>query len=298
MARFVAWLRTNVDGFFALVIAVAVGLLGVLDVIGATEVNAAILLILALIATTLLRDRQLAARELNRNRMVTPLTGIEISGAHAGARRSTELWMFKGGTGTYLRASTLPTCVENARREQRPLRMQLEIIDPTDEALCKTYADFRSSLMVRPEDRTGEPWTLERTRKESFATVLAASWYRQRFPFLMVEVGLSRVMTTFRWDLSSSCVIMTQDNANTPALLFGKDKPHYRDFSRELVASFKQARQVRLDQADGFELSGEPTVLETRKLFALLELDLPNSFSDPDITDIVDKALRPRNPYE
>jgi hypothetical protein len=297
VSRFLNWLRVNVDGFFALVIALAVGLLGVLDVVGASEVSAAILLILALIAATLLRDRQLAARAVRETNAVKLLSGAAIGQAHAQARRSTEQWQFKGGTGTYTRAVTLPECVATARSEQRPLRMQLEIIDPTDEELCKTYAQFRSSLAPRA-DRTGETWTTDRTRKESFATILAACWYRQRFTFLTIEVGLSPVMTTFRWDLSSHCVIMTQDNPNTPALLFEKDKPHYRDFSRELVASFQQTRRVPLDRAGELNLSDEPTVEETRKLFALLELDLPQSFSDRDVTDIVRKAIQPRNPYD
>lgn len=297
MTRFLTWLRTNVDGFFALVIALAVGLLGVLDVVGATEVSAAILLILALLAATLLRDRQLSARAVRDASAVKLLSGAEIGQAHAEARAGTEHWAFKGGTGTYVRAVTLPDCVEHARRQQRPLRVQLEILDPTNENLCKTYAQFRSSL-VPTADRTGETWTLDRTRKESYATVLAACWYRQRFTFLTIEIGLSSVMTTFRWDLSSSCVIMTQDNPNTPALLFEKDRPHYRDFSRELVASFKQTRRVPLDRADDLTLGDEPTVEETRKLFALLELDLPTSFTDRDVADVVRKAIRPKNPYD
>ncbi|RJQ79296.1 hypothetical protein D5S17_11295 [Pseudonocardiaceae bacterium YIM PH 21723] len=297
MTRFVGWLRKNADGFFALLLALTVGLLGVLDVLGAEKVGAATLLILALIAATLLRDRYLSLREVSKNRMVSLLNGIEIGQAHATARRNTEIWWFKGGTGTYLRASTLPICVETARREQRPLRMQLEILDPADEPLCKTYAQFRSSLAPAP-DRTGETWTTDRTRKEAFATVLAACWYRQRFTFLTVEIGLSKVMSTFRWDLSSSCVIMTQDNANTPALMFEQDKPHYRDFSRDLVSSFKQTRKVQLSLADDLVFSDEPTIEETKKLFSVLDLPLPASFSDRDVADIVRKALRPRNPYE
>ena len=64
-------------------------------------------------------------------------------------------------------------------------------------------------LVAHPgPDRTGEAWTPQRTRKEAFATILAACWYRQRFTFLLIEVGLSKVMTTFRWDLSSNWVIM------------------------------------------------------------------------------------------
>ncbi|MFI6043469.1 hypothetical protein ACIA8C_17685 [Nocardia sp. NPDC051321] len=296
MARLLIWLRNNVDGVVALVLAVTVGLLTVIDVIPVDNVNAAMLLVLALLATTLLRDRHLSAKAMRDANSVQLLSGPEIGHALTLARRGTEQWIFKGGTGTYIRAVTLRECVENARREQRPLRMQLEILDPTSEVLCKTYAQYRSSLS--PEaDRTGELWTTERTRKEAFATVLAACWYRQRFTFLTIDVGLSTVMTTFRWDLSSSCVIVTQDNPNTPALMFERDKPHYRDFNRELVASFKQTRQVELSRSEELPLSDEPTVDQVRSLFQLLSLELPAAFTDRDVADIVRRALQPRNPY-
>ncbi|AFU03620.1 MULTISPECIES: hypothetical protein [Nocardia] len=296
MARFLIWFRNNVDGSFAVLLAITVGLLQFLDVIGTDQVNAAMLLVLGLVAITLLRDRHLSAKAVRDATSVHLLYGPEIGHAHTLARRGTEQWMFKGGTGTYIRAVTLRECVENARREQRPLRVQLEILDPTDEQLCKTYAQFRSSL--QPEaDRTGELWTTERTRKEAYATVLAGCWYRQRFTFLTIDIGLSAVMTTFRWDLSSSCVIVTQDNPNTPAMMFERDKPYYRDFNRELVASFKQTKQVPLSRTEELPLSDEPTVDQVRGVFQTLGLELPAAFTDRDVADIVRRALQPRNPY-
>ncbi|MGX1772471.1 hypothetical protein ACWIGW_10170 [Nocardia brasiliensis] len=296
MARFLIWFRNNVDGSFAVLLAITVGLLQFLDVIGTDQVNAAMLLVLGLVAITLLRDRHLSAKAVRDATSVHLLYGPEIGHAHTLARRGTEQWMFKGGTGTYIRAVTLRECVENARREQRPLRVQLEILDPTDEQLCKTYAQFRSSL--QPEaDRTGELWTTERTRKEAYATVLAGCWYRQRFTFLTIDIGLSAVMTTFRWDLSSSCVIVTQDNPNTPAMMFERDKPYYRDFNRELVASFKQTKQVPLSRTEELPLSDEPTVDQVRGVFQALGLELPAAFTDRDVADIVRRALQPRNPY-
>ncbi|MGH3566331.1 MAG: hypothetical protein ACRDRH_09915 [Pseudonocardia sp.] len=299
MRRFGGWLRANADVFLALVIAVSFGLLGVLDVLGPDDdqiVNAAILLTLALLAATLLRDRRAVGRALIDMSSVRLVSGPDVGQAHAEARRSTDRWIFKGGTGTYLRAVTLRGCVEIARQEARPLRMQLEIIDPTDEALCEEYARFRSSLTPGP-DRTGERWTRERVRKESYATVLAACWYRQRFTFLSIEVGLYKVMSTFRWDLSSSCVIMTQEDPSGPTMIFEKDRPYYRAYSRELVASFKQARQVHVDRSDGQQLDDEPSIEETRRLFTLLGLDFPSSFTDRDVTEVIRKALQAKNPY-
>ncbi|HEY6425525.1 MAG TPA: hypothetical protein VIY28_20240 [Pseudonocardiaceae bacterium] len=296
MVRFTKWLRGNADGVVALLLAVTVGVLAILDVLGAEKVNAAILLVLALIAATLLKDRQSTSKALTDAFAVRQLSGVEVGQEHAEARRHTEQWIFKGGTGTYLRAVTLKGCVEHARAEQRPLRMQLEIIDPTDDALCKAYAEFRSSLSPGP-DGTGETWTFERTRKESFATILAACWYREHFTFLTIEVGLSKVMTTFRWDLSSHSVIMTQDDPSGPALMFAKGQPYYRAYSRELVTSFRQARRVDIDKASELQLGVEPTLDDTRTLFTMLGLELPHSFTERDVSDVIAKALRAKNPY-
>lgn len=296
MGRFATWLRRNADGFFALVIAVAVGTLQVLDVLQAEQVSAAILLTLALLATTLLRDRKLAAQAVSDSSAVRLIHGPEVGRMHADAHRETEQWMFKGGTGTYLRAVTIKECVENARKAKRPLRMQVEIVDPTNERLCHEYAQYRSSLTPGP-DRTGEPWTLDRTRKEAFATILAACWYHQRYTFLRIEVALSQVMSTFRWDVSSHWVIMTQEDPAAPAMLFDRTKPHYLAYTRELVASFEQAQLVDIGRAKELELPDEPSVEQTRKLFSLLELELPASFTDRDVTDLIRRAIRPKNPY-
>jgi hypothetical protein len=301
MASFTRWLSRNADGVLALLLAATVGFLAVLDVfgtnvLGTDTINAAILLVLALLAATLLKDRRSAEKALTDTTTARQLRGAEVAQELAGARHHTDQWIFKGGTGTYLRAVTLKECVENARRDKRPLRMQLEIIDPTNEALCKAYAHFRSSLTPGP-DGTGELWTFERARKEAFATILAACWYRQRFTFLTIDVGLSSVMTTFRWDLSSRCVIMTQEDGAGTSLMFDRDKPYYRAYSRELMASFNQAHRVHLDHASDLVLSEEPTVDETRKLFSMLTLELPRSYTDRDVAELIGKALRAKNPY-
>jgi hypothetical protein len=296
MSRFPAWLRSNLDGFLALLIAVVVGLLQVLDVAGTNQISAAILLTLALLATTLLRDRRFAARALDDSSAVRVVHGPEVGRVHADAHGETEQWMFKGGTGTYLRAVTIKECVNSARKAKRPLQMQIEIIDPTDEQVCHRYAQYRSSLTPGP-DRTGELWTVDRTRKEAFATILAACWYHQRYTFLRIEVALTKVMSTFRFDVSSQWVIMTQEDPIAPAILFDRSKPHYRSYCRELVASFEQARAVDLSRARDFELSDEPSVEEARKLFSLLDLDLPGFFTDREVADLIRRAIRPKNPY-
>ncbi len=335
MARFVSWLGRNADGLIALLLAVCIGVLGLADVVGTDQVSEATLLILAVMAVVLLRDRlhgRSVEREVKqvlhdtsatleliperlaevrtmeetvaRMRAATEelagfrvLHGWEVAKALEEARKTTGTWMFKGGTGTYIRAVTLPECVAAARREARPVEMRLEIIDPTNEDACGRYARFRTALAAGP-DGIGEIWTLDRTRKEAFATIVAACWYRQQYDLLDIDVRLSSVVTTFRWDLSSSCIIITQEDPHVPALLFNRGTSYYDRWSTELRSSFAQARQVVVaDAARAVQLSDEPTAEMVRNLFVQLKLPLPKAFSDGDISQIIQKAIQAVNPY-
>ncbi|ETK36523.1 hypothetical protein [Microbispora sp. ATCC PTA-5024] len=334
--RSLSWAAKNVDGAIALVLAVAVGVLGVLpdsvlnDKVKVQLVSSSTLVVLALVATALLRDRvRQEPVEEAMNATSAALTGLperlrrldelealvgdtrraledmsvvrvlgsqhEIAQAHADARRGTDRWTFKGGTGTYIRAVTLPECVAAARREKRHLTIRLEIIDPADEEVCESYAHYRRSLSDRP-DGTGEVWTTDRARKESFATVLAAFWHRQRYGLLDIAVGLSSVMTTFRWDLSSHAVIMTVEDPNR-AMTALAGTFYYESCDTELRTSLEQARRVPVDRYKTVPLSDEPTVEEVRRLFDRIDLPLPKSFTDRDVVQIARKALRAKDPY-
>jgi len=335
MSRLFAGLANNLDAAIGLVLALTIGALGITGQVEQDVVNSAILLVLALLAQAVLRERwrrDTAERQVgevireNRDRltellpqlhlitgddgvlaqarsaietasMVRVLHGAEVGKALADARRETYRWAFKGGTGTFTRAVTLPDCIEQARYRNSTLDFAIEIIDPTDEDVCERYARFRQSLSRGP-DATGEQWTVDRTRKESFATVLAACWHLQRSGLLGIDVRLSTHMTTFRFDLSSACVIITQENPNAPALRIDCGETYYYRYDIELQNSREQSRRVPIEQARHVRLDDEPSVEETRKLFEALNTPLPRSFGDREVSDIVGKAIRPRNPYE
>ena len=332
MARLWTWLDKYGDSVLALVLAIGVGILTLADIVGPNDVSGAILLTLGLVATSSLRNRareeemdkklhhvlvsaqdMLTAlparlddlehtvegtrRALTESSFIRFLHGAEVGAALEEARRNTDRWTFKGGTGTYLRAVTLPECVEIARRKKHTLHVQLEVIDPANEKLCASYAQFRRSLSDQP-DAIGEIWTVDRTRKESYATVLAACWYSQRYSFLTVEVGLSPVMSTFRWDMTPHRLIITQEDPQFPAMMLEPGKYYYEIYTRELMASLRQCRQIPVSRLDNIELSDEPTVDEARKLFTDIGLPLPPSFTDRNVAEIIGKALQAKNLYQ
>lgn len=312
LERATVWVIHNLDVLIAIFIALAAVALDVFgdllfqdDVDGITD--SAILLALGALAFVALTERlrrrtearQAAAdlqRRLDNLTMVRPLSGSEVGAALRRARGTTRQWTFKGGTGSYLRPVTLPECVSAARRRRGEFTLHIEIIDPTDRRACAAYAEFRRSFARgRTAGPPGDAWTLERTATESAATVVAACWHRQRLSTLTVSLHLSAVAPTLRFDLSDSCLIITQDDPNRVNLFVARDQPLYDYYLTELLHSRDQARTLSLDGAP--ELSDEPTADEVRALFDHLGLRFEPPLSDPELAGVVDKALRPENPY-
>ncbi|MEU0542526.1 hypothetical protein [Nocardia sp. NPDC005978] len=292
MKRFIRWLRVNLDAVVVMIVALTAAAVEMFGTFGGDDkyVPSATLVVLALLAISILRDRAALSRAVRDTATVRQLYGAEIGQTHALARGATDQWAFKGGTGSYLRAVTLPELLDKARHERRSLRVQLEILDPANEAVCRDDAHFRASLQPA---NTGRPWTADRVRKQAYGTVLAAWWYHQQSEFLEIDLAVSPIRTTYRWDLSAGCVIVTQGNANTPALLFESDKPHYRDLARELRMSFRQAKRVPIDLHSDLSTPGEPTLRQTRELFDRLGMPLPGVYTDDDVAEIIRHALRP-----
>ncbi|MFF4589956.1 hypothetical protein [Streptomyces sp. NPDC001388] len=301
----IAWAVRNADGVVALGVALTVGLLDITDKGFDKDndiVSGAILLVLAALVFGSLTERRrrmadiraataATGRAIEDLAMVRTLAGPEVGLAHEQARRSTSRWVFKGGTGTYLRAVTLPQCVLEAQRQRRALSMKIDIVNPADDRVCEAYARFRRTF---GHGDTGG-WTTERTRKESYATVLAAGWHRQRLDTLEIDVHLSSVAPALRFDLSDTCLIITQDDPRRVSLCVERDRPLYDYYVTELHQSREQA--VKLDLREATELSDEPTVDEVRRLLDRLGLPLPTSYTDRDVGDIIDKALRAEDPY-
>lgn len=327
------WLVKEADAIVALVVAVIAGVVELLPGVPDSTLNQVVsqstLVVLGLLAIAMLRDRarrrpveeevreslaeaagvlrQLperfdrmaqietlltrTGRHLDDLSIVRLLDKAELPAALAEARRVTDRWIYKGGTGRYARSVTIPECVANARRERRTLLVKLELLDPTDEQACDAYARYNHGLseLADPADR----WTPERARTEAYATILTACWHRQRFRLLDIEIGLSASMTTIRYDLSSSCVIITREDPGAPAMVIDRGRFFYDWCSTELQNSLDQSRRVPIEQARSAPLSDEPTIEEVRKLFQALGLPLARSFTDRDVAEIARKALKP-----
>ncbi|NAS20469.1 hypothetical protein GT755_02085 [Herbidospora sp. NEAU-GS84] len=321
-----SWLRDEPEVVIAFLVAVGVAVYGLTDNVN-QPVQEATLVVLALIASTLVRSRirtgavetelrraltdsgealhqvperlaevtellERSRQAIDQMSVVSLLPGAQVRTELVAATQHTNTWIFKGGTGTFIRAFTLPECVENSRAARRQLQVQLEIIDPENDTACAVYARFRQSLVTGRAD----PWTADRVRKEAYATILAASWYRRHNDFLTVRVGLSSTMTTCRWDMSASRVIVTREDPTAPALVAYQGKLYYSWCETELNSSYAQSRRLPVENVLMVPLSDEPTVEEVRELFEVLGLSL-DALDDSEVADVTRRALRPAEPY-
>ena len=303
----VAWVIKNLDVVVAVGLGLTIGFLDVFgDVISSDVSSGATLLVLGTLAVGSMSERmrrksdfrevsEETRRALEDLAMVRSLSGDQVGEALERARQQTNCWFFKGGTGTYLRAVTLPRCVENATRQRAQLSVKIDIINPGNEQACSAYARFRHTFAPQRNASVADAWTTDRTRKESYATVLAACWFRQRLDTLEISVHLSSAVPTLRFDLSETCLIITQDDPSRVNLLVARDQPLYDYYVTELHQNREQA--VRLDLRDIATLSEEPTVDEVRSVFDDMALPLPAVFTDGDVGEIIEKALHAQDPY-
>lgn len=293
------------DSLLALVVALVFGVLGPLNVISQAVVNGSVLATLAVIAFILLRDRG-AAKLLNQETReelrrliddgatVRILRGTEVQAAHAEARRDTDHWYFKGGTGTYLRAVTMPLCLEDRRRR---MEFRIEIIDPRESEACQRYDNFRLSRSQRTAGE-GDSWQPGQAWLESYATIVAACWYNQYWDFATVRVGLTRTASTFRYDMSSRHLVITRDDPELPAELIPGRTALFAAYDRELETSFGQTELVVDGRArQKVQLSRAPSPGEVQALLEELDVAPKRPLSDDEAASIVEKALNAQNPY-
>lgn len=314
----------EIDTVLALAIAVVAGVLGLTSVTSASITQNAILVTLGILAISILRDRwrrndavertvtvlegftsatneidqinpvlkdvQVALDGQSLARMLT--TNQQVAHELTQARESSGKWFFRGGTGTYIRAVTLPGLIQAARPKRRPLNVRLEILDPTNAILCERYAGFRRSVSSLP-DGTGQVWTTQRTQLESYATLLAARWYQASYTLLDISVGLASTMGIFRYDLADSRLVITQDDGF--AMVVPREGALYPSYETDLRTSFEQAEHVSLEAAKHVPLSEEPTVGQVVDLFE--SIGVPLVVSRDLVAEIITKAIHARNPY-
>lgn len=251
------FLRAQADTLIPLILAVAVAVVSLFDWIHAEDVSKWTLAVLALVCFTILKDRHARSEDTEQaKRIDETLASIDdrlsvedetaavfptaIADWFAAAWPRTARWRFKGGTGTYLRAQTLP----GLARKRTTVEVWAEILPPDRFEVCDRYGAQRSK--ATPDDGD-ERWKADAVRVEAYATVVAAVWYTQHTG-VTVHVALMSTVTTLRHDMCDDSVLVTNEYPDSRALAINKmgTGKFFASSKRELEVSFGEARALNL----------------------------------------------------
>lgn len=340
MKRILILIVNNVDVVVALVMAVLFGLLDVVGSISTAKLDGATVITLGALAAGMLHNRireesgesrlrEHIAEQLSMVNLVDRfaerydvwqlidmfedrysdgsvrmLNGAEISRELQAARETSTLWDFKGGTGTFVRAVTLPSMAERARKGRQHCEVRLELIDPRDTQLCKAYASYFSKLEPPaagpdPDSEAEAGWTWDGTRREVLATILAACWYQYWYTDVLdVSVWLSANLSSLRWEVAQDRLIVTHRGPQFPALLFTSENKYFNILGNEMRVGRARAHRLGVKNAvDRSTLSKRPTVAEVRELFKKLDVPLPAEYTDENVASIIGQSLHAPDPY-
>ena len=216
----------------------------------------------------------------------------EIAETLEAAIEGTSEWWYRGHTGRHLRSVTLPVLARRARGRNQTITVSLQVLDPSDDATCQYYAEYRRGLRTAAGDAD---WTRERVRSELYATILSAYAWSAREPLLDFTIAVHRNVSVYRIDLSSRLAIITKEDPREPALRCDAGTFFHGSYREDL----KMARQqgTELDRRVRHGTLEEATVESVRTLMKDISLSTPSLSEDLFVNSIIYLARRAENPY-
>lgn len=221
------------------------------------------------------------------------LQPLEIGRTLEKSMETTDIWKYKGGTGTYLKAVTLPKNAEYANKSRKYRDITLEILDPTNEDICRGYSDYRNAVSKAKKDNS--TWNISRVRRELYATILTVIVLKSEVPLLRIKLGLASSYSSFRYDLSSHLVVITNEDPRFPAIKADKEHHFYGVYQEEIRMSFDQTKIIPKEKLPSIEKSklNSGNAIEALKTLNLFIEEL----TDEDLEKIIEMTLKPHNPY-
>ena len=212
----------------------------------------------------------------------------DISDLLASALIDSNEWWFRGGTGRYLRAVTLPTMAERSRSSSSIKRLHVQILDPANRSSCELYATYRRG--VRSSVSEGQ-WTLERVRAEICATLLVILIKTSQYPLLHVDVTLMPTFSSLRIDLSTKQAVVTKEDQRAPAIRCDQGTYFYDAYKDDMELTAQMGRAMPMIAAPiDTSLAAARQVCV---ILGLIETDLTDEF----LSTIIKRAKAPVSPY-
>ncbi len=211
-----------------------------------------------------------------------------INTYHLQSRMNTKTWWYNGNRGEYTRNVTLPYLAETCRKESRSIRVNLHILHPDNEIVCKTYTEYRNNLSDLDEDIIKE-----KTIQDLLATIVAAYLWKEEQPYLDIKVYLKNNFSPIRIEMSDSMVIITREDPRDPAIVYQHSSLFYNIYNFDLAQGVKQ--DIPLDMTIPFVKRSKLTNKKIKELLTSIKIT-PN-ITDDDLNKIKELSITKTTPY-
>lgn len=201
-------------------------------------------------------------------------------------------WCYLGHTARYVRSQILQFISRDSLANGSVKRIKIVVINPENEKLCEFYAKFR--IQSRSTSLERDIWSEDMVKSEILATVLCAIELQQNNQMLDVDVGFQDTISVFRIDICSTFSLVTQENAQQPAILYPSGSHFYASYRRELDLAWRQCKKLHIRNAKSQIMLGELSSI--RECLAESGVDL-SKFSDDLLLESGRRAAQKTSPY-
>lgn len=181
-------------------------------------------------------------RREERKILVAALPQSKIANSVISAAANTRTWHYKGGTGTFFKAATLPVLARTSARNSSIIHVTAQINDPRSPSLCQSYAEMQWRNKGDSPIK-GVGWTADLARRQSLATILSVFIYAEEESRLRFSIFLCKQISHFRYDMSDSVLIVTREQPGAPAIMYSPGY-FYESYRSELELSCTQGHKI------------------------------------------------------
>lgn len=163
---------------------------------------------------------------------------------------STKKWIYKGTCGRFTRAMTLPILAKYAREDSLGRTIDIYLLNPLNERLCKDYAIYRSGL----KSGSKQNWTQKIVQEEILASTISALKYSKCEPLLDVRLFYLDTFSSFRFDISDEVAVVTKEDPMASALSASKGSYFYDSYLEDIRVISKHSQKIDLSNETNIDL--------------------------------------------
>lgn len=201
-----------------------------------------------------------------------------------GVSSTTNRYLFRGRTGRFLTATVLPDLMRRSSERLRSLELRVQMLDPSNAAVCGIYSDFRRQI--------GESSETARDTQMKVLAQLVALHAARGATLVKIHIYLASTFSLLRADIGDGYAVLTRESKKEPGIKIAANNAFYDVIIEDFNLTERQARRV----------PDEPCVtLETLSVEVLRQLvqtwELAMELTDDEAAHVVGLARNLQDPY-